>query len=89
MVVESENDFINLRIHISGWYSKFPLFKHDILKIEHIIEDHIKQYSIAMVYYRQSHKKSYLEEAQLHINHINRVIGMADKMVLMALLSQA
>lgn len=89
MIVESEKDFMNLRMYISTWYVKFPLFKHDILEIEQIIEERIKQYSIAMVYYRQSHKQNYLDQANEQIGHMNRIISIADKMVLMALLSKA
>ena len=88
MQIESENDFTKLRQHIDAWHRKFPMFRHDVVKIENAVEEHIKQYSIAMVHYRQSHKKHYLEQAQEHIESINRIISTAEKMELMALLSQ-
>jgi hypothetical protein len=89
MQIESENDFIKLRQHIDAWHKKFPLFRHDVVKIENAVEEHIKQYSIAMVHYRQSHKKHFLEQAQNHIGEINRIINVAEKMELMSILSQS
>ena len=73
---------------MDAWHRKFPMFRHDVVKIENAVEEHIKQYSIAMVHYRQSHKKHFLEQAQEHIESINRIISTAEKMELMALLSQ-
>ena len=64
------------------------MFKHDVDEIENIIESHIREYSIALVYYRQSHKKNYLEKAQAEIASINAVVAIAEKMQLMAILSQ-
>ena len=89
MQIESENDFNKLRQHIDAWHRKFPMFRHDVVKIENAVEEHIKQYSIAMVHYRQSHKRNHLEEANTHIAEINRIVGMAEKMELMAILSQS
>jgi hypothetical protein len=88
MEVKSEEDFTALRQHIERYRKRFPMFVHDIVKIEHIVEEHIKQYSIAMVYYRQSHSKSYLEKAQKEIDSINQLLSTVGKIELMALLSQ-
>jgi len=88
MQIESEKDFTKLRQHIDAWHRKFPMFRHDVIKIENAVEEHIKQYSIAMVHYRQSHKKIYIEQAENHIKDINRIISTAEKLELMALLSQ-
>ena len=88
MQIESERDFTKLRQHMDAWHRKFPMFRHDVVKIESSVEEHIKQYSIAMVNYRQSRKKNYLEQAQKHINEINRIVALAEKMELMAMLSQ-
>jgi hypothetical protein len=63
------------------------MFRHDVVKIEAAVEEHIKQYSIAMVHYRQSHKKNCIDEAQKHIDEINRIVALAEKMELMAILS--
>ena len=88
MQIESEQDFTRLRQHMDLWHKRFPMFRHDVISIENIVESHIKQYSIAMVYYRQSHKKNFLEDADRQIAEINRVVSMIEKLELMALLSQ-
>jgi hypothetical protein len=88
MQITSEKDFTDLRQYIDKYHQRFPMFRHDIVKIENIIEDHIKQYSIAMVYYRQSHSKHYLEQAEKQIEEINRILSTVGKLELMALLSQ-
>lgn len=88
MIIESEKDFPALRTTINDWRRRFPMFKHDVDEIENIIESHIREYSIALVYYRQSHKKNYLEKAQAEIASINAVVAIAEKMQLMAILSQ-
>lgn len=64
------------------------MFTHDVNQIENIIENHIQQYSIALVYYRQTHKKNYIERAQQEIDSINRVLSTVEKLELMSLLSQ-
>jgi hypothetical protein len=88
MQIESEKDFTELRRHIDNYRKRFPMFRHDIVQIEKIIEEHIKQHSIAMVHYRQSHKKYYLEQAQNEIEKINQLMSTVGKIELMALLSQ-
>jgi hypothetical protein len=88
MQVESEKDFHELRQYVNRYYKRFPMFRHDIVRFENIIEEHIKKYSIAMVHYRQSHSKSYIEQAQKEIEEINRVLSTVGKLELMALLSQ-
>ena len=88
MQIESEKDFTELRQYIDKYYKKFPMFRHDIVKIENIIEEHIKQYSISMVHYRQSHSKHHLEQAQKQIDRINGVLSTVGKIELIALLSQ-
>ncbi len=88
MTVTSDADFKELRNQLNRWRSRFPMFKHDVNQIEHIIENHIQNYSIALVYYRQTHKKNYLESAQKELDEINRVITTVEKLELMAMLSQ-
>lgn len=89
MKIESDQDFRKLREYIDSYNRKFPMFRHDVAQIESIVEDHIKQYSISMVHYRQSHNKRYLETADKHIEEINRVLVLIEKLELMALLSQS
>jgi len=86
--VETDKDFAKLRHQFDHWRKQFPMFKHDVNQIENIIETHIQNHSIAMVYYRQTHSKSYLEKAQQEIDNINRVISTVEKIELMAILSR-
>jgi hypothetical protein len=86
--IESDKDFTALRIKFNEWRTRFPMFKHDVNQIEHIIEEHIQNFSIVMVQYRQTHSKTYLEKAQAEIDAINRVLAMVEKMELMALLAR-
>jgi len=88
MKVESEKDFLELRSKITSWYKRFPMFKHDVKDIELRIEEHIKNHSINLVYYRQTHKKSFLENAQKDIDAINSIVAVAEKMELMSMLSR-
>ena len=88
MEIKSEDDFTELRRYIERYRKRFPMFVHDIVRIEHTVEEHIKQYSIAMVYYRQTHSKFYLERAEKEIDAINQLLSIVGKLELMALLSQ-
>jgi hypothetical protein len=88
MQIESDKDFPELRKQFGRWRKRFPMFKHDVNQIEHIIEKHIQNYSIALVHYRQSHSRSHLEKAQQEIDKINHVLSTVGKLELMAMLSQ-
>jgi hypothetical protein len=87
--VNSEKDFTELRRHFDVWRRRFPMFAHDVYKIENIVETHIQNYSIALVHYRQTKQKRYLERAEQEIQEINRIIALAEKAQLMAILSQS
>ena len=89
MHIESEKDFPILREQIHVWRKRFPMFRHDVNQIEHILEVHIQNHSIALVFFRQTKKKKYLEDAQKEIDAMNRVISMVEKLELMAMLSQS
>ena len=86
--VESENDFQELRKHIGIWKKRFPMFVHDVRRIEQIVEHHIKNHSIALVNYRQTHGKNHLAQAQTELDEINRVVATVEKIELMAMLSR-
>jgi hypothetical protein len=88
MQIESDRDFLELRKQIETWKRRFPMFRHDVTQIEHIVETHIQNYSIALVFYRQTHKKKFLDDAQKEIDNINRVLSTVSKLEMMALLSQ-
>ena len=88
MRVESDADFPELRRQLAVWRKRFPMFTHDVNQIEHIVEQHIQNFAIAGVHYRQTKQKKYLEEAQQELNEINRVIETVSKLELMAMLSR-
>ena len=64
------------------------MFRHDVDNIERSIETHIQNHSIALVFYRQTRKKKFLEDAQKEIDEINRILALVEKMELMSLLSR-
>jgi hypothetical protein len=88
MKVESDKDFNQLREQFMAWRHRFPMFVHDVQRIEKIINQHITAHSKIMVMYRQTKNRSYLEKAQQEINTINTVLATVEKMELMSLLSR-
>ena len=88
MQIESDKDFSKLRSRLDLWRKQFPMFKHDVNQIEQIVETHIQNYSIALVFYRQTKQRRYIDRAQEEIDAINRVIVTVEKLELMALLSR-
>ena len=88
MQVESEKDFQELRQQFNVWRKRHSMFVHDVNRIEHIVEDHIQKYSIALVHYRQTRKKNHLERAQEELNQINQLIQTVEKIELMSILSR-
>ena len=88
MKVETDNDFAELTQQFSVWRKRFPMFVHDVQRIEKIINQHITAHSKIMVMYRQTKNRSYLEKAQQEINTINTVLATVEKMELMSLLSR-
>lgn len=88
MQIESEKDFPKLREHLVKWRKAFPMFAHDVNKIESIVESHIRDYSVSLIHYRQSKKRYYIALAQTHIDEINRVVSQVEKIELLALLSR-
>ena len=88
MKVESDQDFKQLREQFTIWRHRFPMFVHDVQRIEKIINQHITAHSKIMVMYRQTKNRSYLEKAQQEINTINTVLATVEKMELMSLLSR-
>lgn len=88
MEVTSDKDFPELRKKFSEWRKRFPMFSHDVNRIENIIENHIQNFSIAGIHYRQTKQRRYIEQAQHELDEINRVIKTVEKIELMALLSR-
>jgi hypothetical protein len=88
MQITSDKDFQEIRRQFIAWRKRFPMFIHDVNRIERIIEEHIQKHSVALVKHRQTHSKSYLAEAQKEIDAINQVIATVEKMELMSMLSR-
>ena len=88
MQIESDQDFKHLREQFTAWRKRFPMFIHDVKRIEKIIDEHIQTHSKIMVMYRQTHNKSYLEKAQQEIDSINQVLSTVEKIELMAMLAR-
>lgn len=88
MKVESDKDFQSLRKQFVEWRKRFPMFIHDVARIEQIVEKHIQDYSKHLVNYRQTHSKLYLELAQKELDTINTVILTVEKIELMAMLAR-
>ena len=88
MQIQSDRDFPELRRQFNTWRRRFPMFKHDVTRIETIVENHIKNYSIALMMHRQTHGKSHLAQAQHELDEINRVVGTVEKIELMAMLTR-
>ena len=88
MQVTSDRDFPQLRRHINQWRMRFPMFAHDVQQIERMVEQHIIEFSNAGIRYRQTHSRSYLEQAQRELDEINRIVATVEKMELMSLLSR-
>ena len=88
MYIENDKDFSKLRVQLSEWRKRFPMFVHDVNSIERIVEEHIKRHSQILIQYRQTHRKRYLEQAQKEIDTINQVIATVEKIELMAMLSR-
>jgi len=86
--IESDKDFKQLREQFTAWRKRFPMFIHDVKRIEKIIDEHIQAHSKIMVMYRQTHNKSYLEKAQQQIDVINTVISTVEKIELMSMLAR-
>jgi hypothetical protein len=88
MKVETDKDFAELRSQFSLWRKRFPMFTHDVQRIEKIIDEHIQAHSKIMVLHRQTKNRSYIEKAQQEIDAINKIIDTVEKMELIAMLSR-
>ena len=88
MKIQTDQDFSALPQQFAEWRKRFPMFGHDVQRIEKIIDEHIQQPSKIMVMHRQTKNRSYLERAQKEIDAINQVLGTVEKLELMSLLSR-
>lgn len=88
MQVQTEKDFLELPLQFSAWRRRFPMFAHDVHRVEKIINQHVTAHSKIMVMYRQTKNRNYLELAQKQIDAINTVLATVEKIELMSLLSR-
>ena len=88
MKIETDKNFAELRSQFSVWRKRFPMFTHDVQRIEKIIDEHIQTHSKIMVLHRQTKNRSHLEKAQQEIDAINKIIETVEKLELMAMLSR-
>ena len=88
MIVKYEDDFPRLARHIRNYKKRFPMFMHDIRKLESNIEQLKKEYSFYTIKQKQSKSEHYLTQANQKIEEINQVILLIDKIELMAILSR-
>jgi len=86
--IQSDKDFEQLRAQFTGWRKRFPMFTHDVQRIEKMINEHIQTHSKIMVLHRQTKNRSHLEKAQQEIDAINTIIDTVEKLELMAMLSR-
>ena len=86
--IQTDQDFQTLPQQFADWRKRFPMFVHDVQRIEKIIDEHVQQHSKIMVMHRQTKNRSYLEKAQQEIDAINQVLGTVEKLELRSLLSR-
>lgn len=87
MQIETGDDFVKLSEQFKDWRNRFPMFAHDIRRIEDMIYNHIRNHSIALMHYRQTHKQYYLDKAQEEIDEINRILLTVEQIEIIAILS--
>ena len=89
MIVKYEDDFPRLSRHIRNYKKRFPMFMHDIRKLESNIEQLKKEYSFYIIKHKQTKSEHYLTQANQKIEEINQVILLIDKIELIAILSRS
>ena len=88
MEIQTHKDFPRLREQIAKWKQRYSMFRKDIREIDSAIETHIQNYSRHQVSYKQTHKDYYIGQAQKEIDEINRILGLVEKLEIMAMLSK-
>ena len=86
--ITSHEDFGKLRDQLQKWRRRFPMFDHDVRRIQDSIDIHMKNYMDYLIKYKQSKKELYIEKAQGEIDKINALLNTISKVELMALLSK-
>ena len=86
--ITSHEDFDKLRIQLDKWRKRFPMFSHDVRRIQSAIEVHMKNYMEHLIRYKQTKSNHCIEKAQQEIDKINGLMNTISKVELMALLSK-
>jgi hypothetical protein len=86
--ITSHNDFNKLREQLDAWKRRFPMFSHDVRKIQSSIEVHMKNYMDHLIRYKQTKSNHCIEKAQAEIDKINQLMNTISKVELLALLSK-
>ena len=86
--ITSHEDFDKIRSQLDKWRKRFPMFGHDVRRIQSAIEVHMKNYMDFLIKYKQTKSDRYIEHAQGEIDKINQLLNTISKVELMALLSK-
>jgi len=86
--IESHLDFDKLRDQLDKWRKRFPMFGHDVRRIQSAIEVHMKNYMEHLIRYKQTKSEHCIKNAQDEIDKINALMNTISKVELMALLSK-
>ena len=86
--IKSHEDFDKLREQLQKWRKRFPMFSHDVRRIQDSIDVHMKNYMDYLIKYKKNKKERYIENAQGEIDNINALLNTISKVELMALLSK-
>ena len=54
--IKSHEDFDKLREQLQKWRKRFPMFSHDVRRIQDSIDIHMKHYMDYLIKYKQSKK---------------------------------
>ena len=86
--IKSHEDFDGLRSQLDRWRKRFPMFAHDVRRIQSSIEVHMKNYMEHLIRYKQTKSDHCIADAQAEIDKINTLMNTISKVELMALLSK-
>jgi len=86
--ITSHEDFNKLRDQLDKWKKRFPMFSHDVRRIQSAIEVHMKNYMEFLIKYKQTKNDIHIANAQAEIDKINALMNTISKVELMALLSK-
>ena len=73
---------------MAQWKKNHGMFLKDIQRLEHVVNDCISEASKALVMYRQTGRRSYLEAATAHYQRASEIIRTFSKRELLASLSK-